>query len=224
MCERYVLPRQEEAEREFVPAHCWWKFAPSFNVSFPQYVPALRRHDGAVEGVTMRWGLVPAAAEAVPHVDEQPDLPLEWVGQTPDTRDSWLASQRCIVPMAGFYVWQLTAEKYRQPHFVSVVDRQVFGVAALWDRSENREGDVIESFTLITVPSNPLLTRIDNNSSGRMPAILRRKDYATWLGGTPVRAKAVLHAYPEGWMRAHPVSPRVNSPKQDDPELIRPVA
>ncbi len=207
-----------------MPAHCWWKFAPSFNVSFPQYVPALRRHDGAVEGVTMRWGLVPAAAEAVPHVDEQPDLPLEWVGQTPDTRDSWLASQRCIVPMAGFYVWQLTAEKYRQPHFVSVVDRQVFGVAALWDRSENREGDVIESFTLITVPSNPLLTRIDNNSSGRMPAILRRKDYATWLGGTPVRAKAVLHAYPEGWMRAHPVSPRVNSPKQDDPELIRPVA
>src|ERR1044071_3474854 len=220
MCERYVLPRQEDAEREFVPAHCWWKFVPSFNVSFPQYVPVLRRHDGAIEGVMMRWGLVPASAEAVPLPNEQSHLDLEWLGQTADTRDPWLASQRCILPMAGFYVWSLTAEKYRQPYFVSVVDRQVFGVAAVWDRSESGDGDVIESFTIVTVPSNTLVGRIDR-VSGRMPAILRRKDYATWLNGTPVRAKAVLHAYPDKWMRAHAVSPRVNSPTQDDAELIR---
>jgi putative SOS response-associated peptidase YedK len=221
MCERYVLPRQEDAEREFVPAHCWWKFAPSFNVSFPQYVPVMRRHEGAVEGVMMRWGFVPASAEAVPLPNEQPGLPLEWLGQTPDTRDPWLASQRCIVPMAGFYLWQLTEEKYRQPYFVSLLDRTVFGVAALWDRSEGLDDDVIESFTIVTVPANPLLTRID---PGQMPAILRRKDYTTWLSGTPVRAKAVVHAYPENWMRAHPVSPRVNSTKYDDAGLIRPVA
>ena len=223
MCERYVLPRQEDAEREFVPAHCWWKFAPSFNVSFPQYVPVLRRHEGAVEGVMMRWGLVPAAAEAVPVANEQPGLPVEWLGQSPDTRDAWLNSQRCILPMAGFYVWHLTPEKYRQPYFVSVLDRQVFGVAALWERSEAKDGDVIESFTIVTVPANPLVARIVG-AGQRMPAILRRKDYPTWLSGTPVRAKAVLHAYPEGWMRAHPVSPRVNSPRHNDAELIRPVA
>ena len=223
MCERYVLPKQEDAEREFVPAHCWWKFAPSFNVSFPQYVPVLRRHDGALEGVMMRWGLVPAAAEAMPVANEQPDLPCEWLGQSPDTRDAWLNSQRCILPMAGFYAWHLTAVKYRQPYFVSLVDRPVFGVAALWERSEARDGDVIESFTIITVTANSLVGRIDPVSR-RMPAILRRKDYATWLSGTPVRAKAVVHAYPESWMRAHPVSPRVNSPRNDDAELIRPVA
>jgi putative SOS response-associated peptidase YedK len=223
MCERYVLPRQEDAEREFVPAHCWWKFAPSFNVSFPQYLPVLRRHDRAIEGVMMRWGLVPASAKAVPHADELPDLALEWVGQTPDTRDPWLASQRCILPMAGFYLWHMTAGKYRQPFFVSVFDRHVFGVAAVWDRSESSDGDVIESFTLVTVAANPLVARIDN-AGGKMPAILRRKDYSTWLSGTPVRAKAVLQAYPESWMRAHAVSPRVNSPRHDDAELIQPVA
>jgi putative SOS response-associated peptidase YedK len=195
---------------------------PSFNVSFPHYVPVLRRHEGAVEGVMMRWGFVPAAAEAVPLPNEQPGLPLEWVGQTPDTRNPWLSSQRCILPMAGFYLWQLTEEKYRQPYFVSLLERMVFGVAALWERSEGLDDDVIESFTIITVPANPLLARID--PSGQMPSILRRKDYATWLSGTPVRAKAVLHAYPDHWMRAHPVSPRVNSTKHDDAALIRPVA
>jgi putative SOS response-associated peptidase YedK len=221
MCERYVLPRQEDAEREFLPAQCWWKFSPSFNVSFPQFVPAVRRHEGGIEGVMMRWGLVPASAEAEPLPNEQPDLPFEWLGQTPDTKDPWLNSRRCIVPMAGFYVWHLTPEKYRQPHFVSLPDRMVFGVAGLWDRSEGGEDDVIESFTLITVPANPLLARIDSVGQ-KMPAILRRKDYATWLSGTPVRAK--VHAYPENWMRAHPVSPRINSSKHDDPGLIRPVA
>jgi putative SOS response-associated peptidase YedK len=221
MCERYVLPRQEDAEREFVPAHCWWKFTPSYNVSFPQYVPVVRRHDGATEGIMMRWGLVPREAEAVPVPNEQPGLPLEWVGLTPDTRDPWLASQRCILPMAGFYAWQLTSNNYRQPYFVSVMDRMVFGVAAIWERSEGGEDDVIESFTIVTVPANPLVRRI---TDGAMPAILRRKDYATWLSGTPVRAKAVLHAYPDKWMQAHAVSPRVNSTRHDDADLIRPVA
>jgi putative SOS response-associated peptidase YedK len=223
MCERYVLPRQEDAEREFVPAEIWWKFAPSFNVSFPQYVPVLRRHQNTLEGVTMRWGLVPPLAEAVPLPNERPDMPFEWLGQSPDTRDAWLNSQRCILPMAGFYLWHLTSERYRQPHFVSLIDRPVFGVAALWDRSESKDGDVIESFTILNVPANPLIARIDR-ANQRMPAILRRKDYATWLSGTPVRAKAVLHAYPENWMRAHAVSPRVNSPKANDAGLIRPVA
>src|SRR5689334_11504768 len=164
MCERYVLPRQDDTEREFVPTQCWWKFSPSFNVSFPQYVPVLRWHEGAIEGVTMRWGLVPASAEGTPVPNEQADLDFEWLGQTPDTRDPWLASQRCIVPMAGFYVWSMTSEKYRQPYFVSLVDRQVFGVAALWDRSESSDGDVIESFTCINVPANGLVGRIDKAS------------------------------------------------------------
>ncbi len=222
MCERYVLPKQEDAEREFVPVHRWWKFVPRFNVSLAQYVPVLRWHEGAIEGVTMRWGLVPASAEGTPLPNEYGTIDFEWLGQTPDTRDPWLSSQRCILPMAGFYVWQLTAEKYRQPYFVSLLDRQVFGVAAVWDRSESDDGDVIENFVIVTVPANALIARIDAGGR-RMPGILRRKDYATWLSGTPVRARAVLHAYPDKWMHAYTVSPRVNSTSQDDAELIRPL-
>ncbi len=171
----------------------------------------------------MRWGLVPAIAEAVPLPDEKPDLPCEWLGQAPDTREAWLNSQRCILPMAGFYVWQLTERRYRQPYFVNVTDRTVFGVAAVWERSEGGEDDVLESFTIISVPANPLIERLDS-SGPRMPAILRRKDYATWLSGTPVQAKAVLDTYPDAWMVAHPVSPKVNSPRHNDVTLIRPIA
>src|SRR5438445_1231949 len=66
MCQRYVLPDQPAAEHEFLPATTWWKFAPKFNVSAPQYVPAIRLHDRQSEGVMLRWGLIPAWFEGQP--------------------------------------------------------------------------------------------------------------------------------------------------------------
>jgi putative SOS response-associated peptidase YedK len=60
------------------------------------------------------------------------------------------------------------------------------------------------------------------NTDGHMPAILRRKDYQTWLRGTPVEAKATLAPYGKNGMQAYPVSPRINSISLDDPSLIHP--
>jgi putative SOS response-associated peptidase YedK len=56
-----------------------------------------------------------------------------------------------------------------------------------------------------------------------MPAILKRRDYRTWLYGTPGEAKAALNTYDSKWMQAHPVSPRINSTQADDEGLIQPV-
>jgi putative SOS response-associated peptidase YedK len=95
-------------------------------------------------------------------------------------------------------------------------------LAAVWDRSVSEDDDVIESCSIIRVPANPLLADI-SNSDGRMPAILRRRDYDTWLRGTPVQAKAALKPYNAAWMHAHPVSPRINSNAADDAGLIQSV-
>ena len=56
-----------------------------------------------------------------------------------------------------------------------------------------------------------------------MPAILRRRDYEVWLHGSPTEAKAALHSFRADWMRRHPVSPRINSPEADYPELRSPI-
>ena len=64
MCERYVLPDQATAEREFVPARAWWSFTAKYNVAAQQYVPAVRWHDGQSEAVMLRWGFIPSAPEA----------------------------------------------------------------------------------------------------------------------------------------------------------------
>ena len=223
MVERYVLPEQATAEREFMPGDCWWRFRASYNVYCPQYVPAVRLYSGRLEGVMMRWGFVPAAAEGKPGEKEVPWIGAELAEQGADYRGAWLNSQRCILPAAGYYVWQLTLQRFRQPFYVRVRDRASFGFAAIWDRSVTEDDDVVESCAILTLPANDLVAGLDNVEK-RMPAILRRKDYHSWLTGTPVRARNALAPYPAEWMEAYPVSPRVNSIKHNDPTLIRPLS
>jgi putative SOS response-associated peptidase YedK len=219
MCQRYALPDQATVEREFLPSRAWWNFAVKFNVAANQYVPAIRWHDGQSEAVMMRWGLIPSSAES--RANESPlTIDSSELMASEIFRKPWLESQRCILPMSGFYAWQLTNRGYRQPYFVRLLDRSVFGVAAVWDRSVSEDDDVIESCSIICVSPNDLIVRIAN-TDGRMPAILRRKDYQTWLRGTPVAAMATLHPYNKTGMQAHPVSPRINSTAPDDQGLIQ---
>ncbi len=220
MCQRYALPDQATVEREFMPSRAWWNFTAKYNVAPNQYVPAIRWHDAQSEAVMMRWGLIPSSAEG--RIGESPlTIDVSEIMESPIFRKPWLEGQRCILPMSGFYAWQLTNRRYRQPYFIRLSDRSVFGVAAVWDRSVSEEDDVIESCSIVCVSPNDLIVSIAN-TDGRMPAILRRKDYQTWLRGTPVAAKAALHPYNKGGMHAYPVSPRINSTAPDDPGLVHP--
>jgi putative SOS response-associated peptidase YedK len=85
---------------------------------------------------------------------------------------------------------------------------------------------VIESCVHITMAANALMADIHNtgNNPHRMPAILRREDHEAWLKGTAEDARAVLTPYPSDLMVAHRVSTRVNSVRNNSPELIEPIA
>jgi putative SOS response-associated peptidase YedK len=223
MCERYVMADAEQAEREFGVVRRWWQFSPSFNVGPSRYVPVIRMHDGQAEGVMLRWGLIPDWAEADAAKACAVTASLAEVEHAAATRGGWELGRRCIVPMFGFYAWQMTWQGHRQPFFLRLVNRQVFGVAAVWDHTEADDGDdVIESCAMITVPPNSLLAELQGSAS-EMPAILDRRDYAVWLTAAPAVAKTVLQPLPQQHMIAHPVSPRINSFRYDDEHLIRPV-
>lgn len=223
MCNRYVTPEPAQAEREFGVNRDWWKFSPSFNVGPSRNVPVIRKHDDDIEGVMLYWGLIPEWAEADASKACVTHTAARMVSQSTATRSSWERGRRCILPMFGFYTWQLTSDRHRQPFFVRMVNRAVFGVAALWDRTMTEHGDdVIESCTLITVPPNSLMAELQGDMT-EMPAILQRKDYRAWLNASAAGAESVLRACPQDQMVAHPVSPRINSLSHDDVQLIRPI-
>jgi len=116
-----------------------------------------------------------------------------------------------------------TGRKY--PYYVHLADQEVFGFASLWDRSRKSDGTAIESTVLITMPANEFMYEIHNtgNNPHRMPTILRLEDHDAWLQGSADEARTVLRPYPADLMVAYRVSPRVNTPKNDDPQLIEPV-
>jgi len=169
----------------------------------------------------MRWGLIPSWAKGElrverPHVHATSDA----VPTSSVFGPIWREGQRCILPLAGFYVWRLTSARYRQPYFVQFLGQPVFGVAALWDRFVTEEDDVIEGCAMLTVPPNALVADIQGSSQA-MPAILRHEDYEPWLHGKPGEVHALLRTCPTERMLTHPVSPRVNSLAHDDWLLAR---
>jgi len=56
------------------------------------------------------------------------------------------------------------------PTSFSLVNRTVFGLAAVWDRSVAEDDDVIESCTIIRVPANDLLTEIAPSDAACRPS------------------------------------------------------
>jgi len=220
MSERLVIPGRGEAESELSVAHPWWQFSVRFNVAFSHSIPVARMHERETEGVMMRWGLVPSAANGDTTCGGHAHARSDALQSAEDFRSAWFHGRRGIVPVAGFYLWQRTSGGCRQPHYVRLVNRPVFGVAVLWERSVSDHDDVVESCALVTVPANRLLAEIDS-STEQMPAILRREDYDAWLGSTVAKAKDLLDTYPHTRMVTHPVGPYVNDLKLDEPRLIQ---
>ena len=80
----------------------------------------------------------------------------------------------------------------------------------------------IETFTLLTTAANELTRPLHD----RMPVIVKPEQYPLWLDPA-VRDKeklaGLLQPYASADMATYPVSPRVNDPKNEGPELIEPV-
>lgn len=81
----------------------------------------------------------------------------------------------------------------------------------------------MRSFAIVTTAPNALCGEIHN----RMPVILKPEAWPLWLGEEPAdppRLKALLVPYPAEDMIAWPVSARVGNVKNNDPDLIEPLA
>jgi putative SOS response-associated peptidase YedK len=225
VCGRYVTKGQAAIERAFSVVKPWWRFDPSYNVAPTQSVPVVRLAEGEREGVMLRWGLIPFFAKGVPPKYSTINARIETVETAASYRGPWKRGQRCIQVAAGFYEWHLNPVGQKRPYFIQVSDQEIFGFAGLWDRSYAADGSAIESCVHITMSANPLMQDIHNTGKNphRMPAILRKEDHEAWLAGTLEDARGVLQQYPADLMYAYAIGTRVNSPKNNAPELLEPV-
>jgi putative SOS response-associated peptidase YedK len=226
MCGRYVSPDDASIEREFNLVHTEWKFPPSFNVAPTQRVPIIRQIDSGLQGAWVRWGLIPFFAKGEPPKYRTINARIETVETAASYRGPWKRGQRCLQLATGFFEWHLNEEGRKAPYYIHLADQPVFAFAGLWDTSVKADGTAVESVVHITMPANGLMRFVHNTGANphRMPAILKREERETWLRGSPEEARQALTQYPENTMDAFEVTTRVNSPKNNSPTNIEPVA
>jgi putative SOS response-associated peptidase YedK len=226
MCGRYIIRMQEKYLREWhVHGPPTW-LMDSYNIAPTQQVPIVRMRDGEREAAMARWGLVPFFTRGEVPKYSTINARIETFETAASYRGPWRRGQRCLQLASGFYEWHVDEYGRKAPYLITVADQELFGFAALWDRSVKADGTAAESCVHITMPANELMANIHNTGDNpqRMPAILRAEDREAWLTGTPQEARAVLTQYPADLMDAYEVSTRVNSVKNNFPGLIEPVA
>ena len=220
---RYVSPDDASIEREFNLVNTEWKFPPSYNVVPTQQVPIVRMVDGERRGSRLPWGLIPFFAKGIPTKYSTINARIETVQTAASYLGLWKRGQRCLVVVSGFYEWQVQPDgKSKVPFYIHTNDQEIAAFAGLWESSRTDTGEVIESVTHITVPANSLVGEI-HNTKHRIPAILENADREAWLTGTPEEAWETLGPYPDDLMVAWPVSAPVNTPRNDDAKLIKPL-
>ena len=160
-----------------------------------------------------RWGLIPPWAKDISIGNKMINARAETITEKASFRTP-LFSRRCLVPADGFYEWQQDAGK--QPYRIFVKSNTLFAMAGLWERWKSPEGEMVESFNIITTEANEFMKPIHN----RMPVILKRADEKTWLESRDsAEILSLLRPYAAGDMDAYPVSKLVNSPRNEGPEV-----
>jgi putative SOS response-associated peptidase YedK len=226
MCGRYILRETSAAERYFGLERASWYFTTSYNIAPTDEVPIVRLgKDRLREGIMVRWGLIPYFAHGEPPKYSTINATIEKLDTAPAWRGPWERGRRCIMPAHGFYEWHVDTQGQKCPYFVELADQPLFGFAGLWDASRREDGTIVRSCTIVTMPANELMRGIHNTGRNpyRMPAILRPEDHEPWLAGSTTDAKGVLLQYPDDRMHAYRVSTRVNTPKNNDAQLVEPL-
>jgi putative SOS response-associated peptidase YedK len=208
MCGRFTLRRDlESVYRELrveagSGAVLW---SPRYNIAPTDQVPILTVAETGHRQLTpMVWG-IPRSRNG--RMVRQINARAETVSER---------SHRCAVISDGFYEWAGTKTN-RQPYFFHRPDDALILMAGLWQWHQDDEG-YLQTFAIVTTAANATVAPVHD----RMPALLEGDDLALWLNPQTAAddLQGLLGPAREDLLESRPVSPLVNSVKNDGPELI----
>ena len=152
----------------------------------------------------MHWGLVPSwissQEEARTIRQKTLNARAETITQLPSFRDCYQRHQRCIIPADSFFEYQHQGKNQKTRYRIDPTDQPFFLLGGLWSSWIGpKSGMPFLSFTIITVPANPLL-EIIHNTKKRMPLILDPHSIDQWLTGND--SLPLLQPFPESRISA----------------------
>ena len=223
MCGRFSLTADlGELDRRFEFDGNWLGLEPNYNVAPTQNVFTVVGGENR-RGGFMRWGLIPHWAKSASIGSRMINAGAETVAPKPAFRSAF-RRRRCLVLADGFYEWQRMGSVKKPMRIVMESEEPfAFAFAGLWAVWKDRDDNTVPSCTIITTEANDLLGPIHN----RMPVILPREMEEFWLDRDAQDVSALgnaLTAYLPELMQTYQVSTLVNSPRNNGPLVLEPVA
>jgi putative SOS response-associated peptidase YedK len=138
-----------------------------------------------------------------------------------------VAVDKAGVRQLGYLRWGLVPRWANDPKKAPINARaetaadKPFAFAALWDVWREPSGRMLPTFCILTTTANELVRPVH----GRMPVIVPERHLDLWLSRDvqePADLAPVLRPYPADAMRAFPVGPAANHPRNDGPERVAP--
>lgn len=222
MCGRFTLTVSAEVLADHFKLEAVPPLEPRFNIAPTQAVsviwirPARKRRELAI----LQWGLIPSWADDPSMGARCINARAETVLEKPAYRTPF-RYRRCLMAADGFFEWKGKG-KLRQPYYFRLKDGRPFAFAGLWEQWGPEGADQIETCALITTDANQEVRPIHE----RMPVILSPADYDLWLdphNHEAERLLPLLRPFTAEPLEVFPVSTRVNSPFEDEPECITPL-
>jgi putative SOS response-associated peptidase YedK len=218
MCGRFTLTVELDVlfERFQNAYELGFLMPPSFNIAPTHKVLAVIRGERGNKLGPLQWGLVPSWAKDASVGAKMINARSETLHEKASFK-SLIHRQRCLVVADSFYEWKRDGDK-KQPYRIQLKDGEPFAFAGLWS-IWGAGPQKLATCTIITTASNDLMAPLHE----RMPVILRPDEEEKWLNPSFSFSdvKPLLKAYSDDEMRLYPVSSRLNSPKENEPGLIK---
>ncbi|MEZ2390839.1 SOS response-associated peptidase [bacterium RCC_150] len=235
MCGRYVVSKSTadlmaafDVRESYVD-----KVEPSYNVAPTDTVPLIMARSTGEDGevtrrlVAARWGLVPSWAKDPKGGARLINARMETVTEKPSFRKA-AAARRGLLAGDGYYEWEKTPTGGKIPTYLHAPDEQILAFAALFENwpdpnlPDGHPDKWLRTATIITTAASDALGHIHD----RTPLIVPPEMYSDWLDPettSEADVRALLDSMPEPHLVPRLVSDRVNSVRNNGPELIEAV-
>jgi putative SOS response-associated peptidase YedK len=184
----------------------------NFNVAPTSPIPVLVAREGAVEVEVMQWGLVPSWSS-------DPRVGSKMINARAETLTEKVSfknlvrSNRCIIPMSGFYEWHREGDRPKVPFYVTRKDHGLIWASGLWTTS----GVMDNGYTcaMITRESGDDL----NSLHHRTPAHFSPELACDWITSS-MEVGELCNISVQPPLSFHEVSTDVNSVRNNRSSLI----
>ncbi len=194
---------------------------PRFNVAPTDDAAVVVQREDHRAITAYRWGLIPHWSDTAKTGNRMFNARAETIDRQPAFRYAF-SKRRCLVPVDAYYEWERVGD-VRQPYAIVRPDGRPIALAGLWAGWKDEDtGEIIRSFTVVTTAANSMMAPIHD----RMPVVIPEEHWDRWLDPSVTDAEALaelknlLVPTPDGDLELYPVSQRVNSVRNDGPDLV----